>query len=115
MRSRGTVTVRVMDAAVSAIVALLVAGITSAGAMKLQRDRLREEFRTQFMAEAALRELLLHKGWQLRTFDSLRKHIGGFEDDSLRQLLVRAGAVRFEGPNGQELWGLRERNADRLG
>jgi hypothetical protein len=39
---------------------------------------------------------------------------GGFSDDDLRQLLVRAGALRFEGSNGDELWGLRERNQDRL-
>ena len=30
-----------------------------------------------------------------RSFEHLRNRIGGFEDDELRKLLVRAGAVRF--------------------
>jgi hypothetical protein len=32
----------------------------------------------------------------------------------LRQLLVRAGALSFQGEAGKELWGLKERNERRL-
>jgi len=35
-------------------------------------------------------------------------------DIELRKVLVRAGAVRFEGPGGKEMWGLLERNSEKL-
>jgi len=34
--------------------------------------------------------------------------------EELRRLLIRAGAVCFEGKDGVEMWGLRTRNEDRL-
>jgi hypothetical protein len=92
----------VMEAVIAGIVALLVALVTSLATSRREQQRLRVELRTQFMAEAALIQLLRHPQWELRSFDALR------------QLLVRAGALRFEGPNGQELWGLRDRNEPRL-
>jgi hypothetical protein len=66
------------------------------------------------MAEEAIRSLLLHDNWRKRSFAAIKAKVGGFSDDELRQLLVRSGALRFEGPEGEELWGLRERNQDRL-
>jgi hypothetical protein len=39
----------------------------------------------------------------------LRHHIGGFGDDELRRILVRAGAIRTMSKSGQELWILVER------
>jgi hypothetical protein len=45
----------------------------------------------------------------------IKVHLGGFADDELRKILVRAGAVRFEAKSGSELWGLLERNHDLLG
>ena len=104
-----------MDAAlVSAAVALVVAILTSLTTVRLQKERLRLELRTQFMAEEAIVHLLEHPRWTLRTFAQIQSRIGGFDDDALRQLLVRAGAVRFRGNAGEELWGLRKRNLDRL-
>jgi hypothetical protein len=41
--------------------------------------------------------------------------LGGFKEDELRQILVRCGAIRFMSKSGLELWGLLERNEDRLG
>lgn len=104
-----------MDAVLSAAVALVVATVTTVGGFRLQRDKLRLELRTQFMAEEAIRQLLLDPRWKLRSFELIRRRVGGFDDDSLRQLLVRAGALRFQAEDGEELWGLRERNADHLG
>jgi len=104
-----------MDAAISAAVALVVAALTAVAGFRLQSDRLRLELRTQFMAEEAIRQLLLDPRWKLRSFELIKRRIGGFDDDSLRQLLVRAGALRFQANDGDELWGLRERNADQLG
>jgi len=84
------------------------------GDFRLQEDRLRMELRTVFMAEEAIRTLLESDRWQKRSFEEIRKRLGGFEDDDLRQLLVRAGAVRFFGSDDKELWGLRSRNLDEL-
>ncbi len=66
--------------------------------------------RTEFMAEQVARQLLESKDWQKRSFESIKKRLGGFSDDELRRILVRAGAVRFEGNKGDELWGLLSRN-----
>jgi len=47
------------------------------------------------MAEEAVRELLNHPEWWQRSFKAIKDKVGGFEDDELRKLLVRAGAARF--------------------
>jgi hypothetical protein len=31
--------------------------------------------------------------WRLRSFDVIKFHLGGFEDDDLRKMLVKAGAI----------------------
>jgi hypothetical protein len=98
------------EVVVPALVALAVALLTSLGTFWLQRERLRTELRTQFMAEAAIVHLLEDKRWGRRSFAAIQHRIGGFGDDELRQLLVRAGAVRFRSGTGEELWGLRKRN-----
>ncbi len=62
------------------------------------------------MAEEAIRALLDLEGWGKRTFKEIKRRLGGFEDDELRKLLVRAGAIRFtRRADGEELWGLRRR------
>jgi hypothetical protein len=107
----------------SEVAAALIAGgvsvgvsvVTAIATSRAQERRLRTELRTQFMAEEALRVLLLNDRWALRSFSAISKRVRGFEENELRQLLIRAGALCFEGKNGEELWGLRERNTDRLG
>jgi hypothetical protein len=76
-----------------------------------QERRLKREYRLEFMAETAARELLASEQWEKRSFAQIKARLGGFEDDELRKILVRAGAVRFKGSNDEELWGLRTRNA----
>ncbi len=84
-------------------------------ALLLQRERLRTELRTEFMAEEAVRQLLRHPRWPKRSFGEIKRRLGGFDDDELRRLLVRAGAIRFgEKESDDELWGLRERNEGQL-
>jgi len=46
------------------------------------------------MTEETARHFLNHKSFTNRSFDVLQKNLGGFEDDELRELLVRSGAVR---------------------
>lgn len=101
-------------AVIAGLVSLAVAAITSGATFYVQREKLRQELRTEFMAEQAIVQLLSHPSWNLRKFETIRRHVGGFEADELRRLLVRAGALRFEGDDGSEIWGLRARNVRRL-
>ena len=64
------------------------------------------------MAEKAALKLLESKEWRMRSFDAIKARLGGFPDDELRKVLVRAGAVRFKGRNDEEVWGLLDRNKE---
>ncbi len=69
----------------------------------------------EFTAERVVRELLGSERWKKqRSFKTIKGRIGGFEDDELRKILVRAGAIRFKGQGDSELWGLMSRNQDNL-
>lgn len=68
-----------------------------------------EKNRTDFMAEQTARAFLSHKGFTDRSFETLSKHLGGFEDDELRKILVRAGAMRIYRDDGTEWWRLLSR------
>ncbi len=89
---------------------ILVAAFTGYVTFRIQEHRLRHELRTEFMAEQAVRELLSEEQWKKRSFGAIKKRVGGFEDNELRKILVRSGAVRFEREDGEELWGLISRN-----
>ncbi|MEO0375491.1 MAG: hypothetical protein AAF329_12870 [Cyanobacteria bacterium P01_A01_bin.17] len=79
--------------------------------LRAQKVRLETEFATEESAEAAIRHLLELHHLPYRSFPMIRHHIGGFEANELRRLLVRAGAVRFMAADGTELWALRDRVA----
>ena len=66
------------------------------------------------MAEQVARALLENEKWKKRSFEEIKKRLGGFEDDELRKILVRSGAVKFVASDGKELWGLLSRNKDDL-
>ena len=77
------------------------------------RNKLLAEFKLEDSVERSLRKLLEVENYKQRSFEKLKRHVGGFTDDELRKYLVRAGAVRFS--NGdKEMWGLVSRNTDRL-
>jgi len=94
----------------SAVTALITGLVTFA----LQERKLKTELRTEFMAEQAAKSLLENEKWKKRSFDELKKRLGGFEENELRKILVRAGAVKFEASDGKELWGLISRNKEDL-
>jgi hypothetical protein len=66
------------------------------------------------MADNAVTQLLKSPNWEKRTFAEIKRRIGGFEDDELRQILVRCGAIRFGEEGEPELWGLISRNPSGL-
>ena len=100
-----------------------LAGVTVGGGISylLQRNLLRhqyklkiEELKTEYMAEQTARHFLEHKSFTDRSFDTLRKHLGGFEDDEVRKILVRAGAIRTYRSDGTEWWTLLERIPEKI-
>ena len=76
--------------------AVIVAALTGYITFRVQEDRLKKELKTEFMAEKVTKDLLSNDRWAKRSFDEIKKRLGGFEDDELRKIIVRAGAVRFE-------------------
>ncbi len=84
---------------ISIITAFGTAIITTLAFFLLQERRIKFEFaqmRTEFMAEQVARQLLEHEKWERRSFKAIKHRLGGFDDDELRKILVRAGAIRFE-------------------
>lgn len=62
------------------------------------------------MAESTVKHFLSHKSYTDRSFEALRKHLGGFDDDELRKILVRAGAIRtYRKEDDSEWWRLLSR------
>lgn len=90
---------------------IFVAAVTGYITFRIQVHRLKQEMKTEFMAENVAKELLNSEKWSKRSFSEIKKRLGGFDDDELRKILVRSGAVRFEKNNNEEeLWGLISRN-----
>lgn len=102
----------------SIITAFGTALVTALASFLMQERRMRFEFaqmRTEFMAEQVARQLLEHKNWKRRSFKAIKYRLGdAFDDNELRKILVRAGAIRFEDGDGKEYWGLISRNQDIL-
>jgi glutamate mutase epsilon subunit len=97
----------------SALLGALVGGGIS---YFLNRQQLQNQLRVQqdlykveFMAEVTARHFLSHKSFTDRSFETLRNHLGGFTDDELRKILVRAGAIRVYREDGSEWWRLLSR------
>ncbi|TGG93835.1 hypothetical protein E4656_06470 [Natronospirillum operosum] len=96
------------------VTAAITAVVTGLVTFAIQERRLKTELRTEFMAEVAAKSLLENEQWQKRSFGEIKKRLGGFDDNELRKILVRAGAVRFKGKEENELWGLISRNKGAL-
>ena len=76
---------------------------------KHQISVLREQNKTEYMAEEAVRHYLNHENYTDRSFEIIQKHLGGFEPEELRKILVRAGAIRIYRDDGSEWWRLLSR------
>ena len=96
--------------------ALLGAAVGGGISFLLNRQQLQNQIAVQhelhkveFMAEETARHFLSHKSFTDRSFETLKNHLGGFEDDELRKILVRAGAIRIYREDGTEWWRLLSR------
>jgi hypothetical protein len=107
----------IMDASLwSSLSALLGAVVGGGISYLLNRQQLANQLRIQqethkveYMAEETARHFLSHKSFTDRSFETLRNHLGGFADDELRKILVRAGAIRVYREDGSEWWRLLSR------
>ncbi len=96
-------------AALSSLFGVAVGGIIS---YYLQKQKLEHEFnlklqenKTENMAEETVRYYLKEERFFERSFEHLKTKLGGFEEEELRKILVRAGAVRFIRKDDQkEFW-----------
>ena len=98
---------------VAALIAAAVSAITGIATSRQTLERLRREFLLNMQAEALAKKLRQNPKWRFRAFKTLNYHIAGFEDDELRRVLIRAGAVRLADAQGVEICGLLERMEDR--
>lgn len=105
----------VAAAIVAGAVGIVTAFLTALVTIGVAERKLRRDFRLEFAAEGVAHQLMMDPEWRLRSFDVIKQHLGGFDDDDLRRILVRAGAIRFSSASGKELWGLLERNRHLLG
>ena len=87
----------------------LITHFTQKAQLKNELRKIREEHRTEFQAEQTALHFLNHANFTDRSFDTLKKNLGGFEDDELRKILVRAGAIRTFRKDGSEWWRLLSR------
>ena len=94
----------------SAIIAGIVSVLTTGATLKLQREKLRRDFQLEAATETAIKALLNDGTYSMRSFDKIKYHLHGFEENELRQYLIRAGAVRFTMNDGSEGWGLLEKH-----
>ena len=88
-----------MDQAFTFWETMAIAAIPALIGIVLTYFRLKQEmnmYKTEVMAERAANRLMRHDGYIDRTFEAIRKELGGWdnEEDELRKILVRAGAVR---------------------
>lgn len=79
--------------------------------------QIRREYRLEYATEKTIKTLLKCPDYSKRSFSEIKKRLKGFDDDVLRQHLIRAGAVSFaksdaDGDDANELWGLLELNKD---
>ncbi|MEX1002661.1 MAG: hypothetical protein WDZ35_11145 [Crocinitomicaceae bacterium] len=81
---------------------------------KQEIQKLQLAHKTDFMAETTAIHFLSHKSYTDRSFETLKQHLGGFDDDELRKILVRAGAIRVyrDGDESDEWWRLLSRNEE---
>lgn len=96
-------------ALVSGLVGLLSVIVTN----WLAWTRFRRAYRLDDRTEAILRRLLKDKRFTRRKIETIQGFVP-LADDKLREALLRAGAVRLMGNDGQEYWGLLENHHDRV-
>lgn len=95
-------------------VASILVGVFSAFLTnRLAWARFQREHRLEDQTEAVLRRMLQDRRFKRRKFETLQSFVP-LSTEKLQEALLRAGAVRIMGNDGQEYWGLLENHMDRV-
>jgi hypothetical protein len=106
-------------AIIGVIVGGILTGVINFLLQKSQFKHNKEMFllqnRSREMVKEILTDTLNHRTFTDRSFDTLKKRIGGYSDDEIRQLLHEIGAKKTIRPeDNTEWWYLIEREKDRI-
>jgi len=94
--------------------ASIVVGVVSAFLTnRLARERFKREHLLEDQTESVLRRMLQDRRFKRRKFETLQSFVP-LSTEKLQEALLRAGAVRIVGNEGQEYWGLLENHMDRV-
>lgn len=83
------------------------------GRFKHQKDMFLLENQSKEVVKELLDEMLNHRRYTDRKFAALKKPIGGYSDDEIRQLLHELKAKKIE-RDGEEWWYLITREEERI-
>ncbi|WP_409433379.1 hypothetical protein ACJ3XI_02430 [Litorimonas sp. RW-G-Af-16] len=104
-------------ALIGVVIGALLSGLIN---YLLQKQRFKHDkdmFLTQNqsteMVKALLLEMMSHKSYTDRKFEALKKPIGGYSDDRVRQLLHELNAKKVD-RDGEEWWYLVDREQERI-
>jgi len=99
------------------LIALIPAIITAIISYLLSSYEIKR-YKADSMAERSAKHFLKHKTFTDRSFKTIKKYLGGWDndEDALRRILVRTGAVRVfrEEEENEEWWYLLSRAAERI-
>lgn len=102
-----------MISGISALIGGLISFTLQFIKFKHEIKKVQATHKTDFMAEETAIHFLSHKSFTDRSFETLKSHLGGFDDDELRKILVRAGAIRvYRDEDNSEWWRLLSRNSE---
>ena len=104
---------------IGVIIGGLLTGIINYLLQKSQFKHNKEMFRLQNrskeMVKDILNDMLNHRTHTDRSFGALKKRIGGYSDDEIRQILHEIGAIKTTRPDdNNEWWYLKERYQERI-
>ncbi len=66
------------------------------------------------VVKGLLVDMLTHPSFTDRSFEALRRPIGGYSDNDIRQFLHEVGARRTKRDDGKEWWYLVSRSTERI-
>lgn len=68
--------------------------------------KIQEENKTDYMAVTTIKKFLNDEKYKDRKFSTIKSHLRGFEENELRKLLIRSGAICLNGKDDDEFWTL---------
>jgi len=96
------------------IITAALTSLVTSGGIVWAIFKFRREHLLDLQAERLIMRLLRNPRYRFRKFETIKHHLGGFKDDELRKMIVRAGGIRFEDGNKVEIWGHYDRVGETL-